>query len=82
VPQELLVLPPQESVKGFGSIWLERARDLVILSTGLFILAVALAMQKALTASAKAFAIFRRIFLAFTLFLSAGGRKRSSPSSR
>ena len=68
VPQELLVLPPQESVKGFGSIWLERARDLVILSTGLFILAVALAMQKALTASAKAFALFRRIFLAFTLF--------------
>ena len=68
VPHPLLILPPAESVKGFGSIWLERGVDLVILGTALFILAVALAMQKALTASARGFAIFRRLFLVFTLF--------------
>jgi NosR/NirI family transcriptional regulator, nitrous oxide reductase regulator len=68
VPQELLILPPAESVKGFGSIWLERIRDLVILTISLFVLTVALAMQKILTSSAPSFAVFRRVFLTFTLF--------------
>ncbi len=68
VPTELLTLAPAESAKGFKGVWLERWVDLAILSASLVVLSIALAMQKVVTGSARAFVIFRRIFLAFTLF--------------
>ena len=68
VPGDLLALPPSESAKGFSGVWLDRRVDVAILAVSLFVLTVALAMQRAVTGSARAFAIFRRGFLVFTLF--------------
>jgi NosR/NirI family transcriptional regulator, nitrous oxide reductase regulator len=67
-PPDLLTLVPAESAGGFTGVWLDRRVDLAILAASLIILSIALAMQQVLTGSARAFTIFRRVFLAFTLF--------------
>ena len=67
LPKDLFDLPPDDSGLGLGSIWASRIRDIVILGAGLLVLAVALARQRALTRSPRAFKIFRLAFLAFTL---------------
>jgi transcriptional regulator of nitric oxide reductase len=67
LPQHLFDLPPDDAGLGLASIWKSRARDIAILSAGLIVLAFALARQKLLTRSARAFKIFRLAFLAFTL---------------
>jgi NosR/NirI family transcriptional regulator, nitrous oxide reductase regulator len=68
VPTDILALAPAENAKGVNGIWLERRIDLAILAASLSVLSIALAMQKMVTGSARAFQIFRRVYLAFTLF--------------
>ena len=68
VPEDLLILAPPESAKGFRGVWWERRVDMAIMAVGLVVLTAALAMQKRLTASSRRFARFRRGFLVFTLF--------------
>jgi transcriptional regulator of nitric oxide reductase len=67
LPKELFDLPPDDSGLGLVSIWQSRARDIAILAAGLVILAFALARQRLLTRSPRAFKIFRLAYLAFTL---------------
>lgn len=67
LPQNLFDLPPEDKGLGLGSIWASRARDISILAGGLVVLAFALARQKLLVRSPRAFKIFRLSFLAFTL---------------
>jgi transcriptional regulator of nitric oxide reductase len=67
LPQNLFVLPPDDKGLGLGSIWASRSRDMTVLSAGLLVLAFALARQKLLARSPRAFKIFRLAFLTFTL---------------
>ena len=68
VRADLLTMAPAESARGSWGVWLDRQVDLAILIVSLFVLSIGLAMQKTLTGSARGFTIFRRAFLAFTLF--------------
>jgi transcriptional regulator of nitric oxide reductase len=67
LPQDLFDLPPEDKGLGLGSIWASRSHDVSILAGGLLVLAFALARQKMLVRSPRAFKIFRLAFLAFTL---------------
>ncbi|WP_374544422.1 4Fe-4S binding protein [Rhodoblastus sp.] len=67
LPKSLFELPPEDDGKGLASIWASRKINIVILSTGLLVLAVALVRQRALTLSPERFRRFRLSFLAFTL---------------
>ena len=68
VPTQLLDLPPPAEDKGFRSVWRDRVFDIAVIAASLFALTVALALQQALTGSARFFVVFRWAFLAFTLF--------------
>lgn len=67
VPEDLLILAPPESAKGFRGVWWDRRVDVAITAASLIVLTIALLAQKRLTASSRAFAWFRRGFLLFTL---------------
>ncbi len=67
LPQNLFILPPDDSGLGIWSIWKSRIRDISILAVGLIVLAFALARQHDLVRSPRQFQIFRLVYLAFTL---------------
>jgi NosR/NirI family nitrous oxide reductase transcriptional regulator len=57
---------PQASNKSWPGIWKGRAAELAVLVAGLAILAVALALQKRLTADGRQLQRFRALYLLFT----------------
>ncbi|WP_369792134.1 4Fe-4S binding protein [Herminiimonas sp. CN] len=59
---------PEGDNKSWGGIWHDRWGEIAILVIGLAILSLALALQKRLVAQQRRFAIFRNIYLLFTLF--------------
>jgi len=54
--------------KSWDSIWRDRRWEIGILAIALALLAVALVQQKRLVASHRRFAVFRNVYLLFTLF--------------
>ena len=67
VPTEALLLPPKEAEKGLIPVWRERLVDCAVLSGALVLLGIALLAQRYTTASTRGFAVFRRLYLLFTL---------------
>src|SRR5205085_5863927 len=57
---------PAAADRNWVAVWRQRWPDLALLAAGLLVLAVALARQKALTASRRRFAWFRQGYLLFT----------------
>jgi transcriptional regulator of nitric oxide reductase len=60
-------LAPESSNKSWPGIWRSRALELGILGAGLLVLALALSMQRRLTARRRWFGRFRWAYLAFTI---------------
>ncbi|MEO8599737.1 MAG: 4Fe-4S binding protein [bacterium] len=59
---------PESDNKSWGGIWRDRQVDIAVLVIGLAILSLALTFQKRLVAQQRRFAIFRNLYLLFTLF--------------
>jgi transcriptional regulator of nitric oxide reductase len=59
---------PERDNKSWTGIWHDRRGEIAILLTGLAILSLALAFQKKLVAQQRRFAVFRNLYLLFTLF--------------
>ncbi|NMM37476.1 MAG: 4Fe-4S binding protein [Glaciimonas sp.] len=59
---------PESDNKSWGGIWRDRQVDIVVLVIALAILSLALALQKRLVGQQRRFAIFRNLYLLFTLF--------------
>ena len=81
LPKDLFDLPPDDSGLGLGSIWDSRIRDIAILGAGLLVLAVALARQRALTRSPRAFKSSASPSSPSRWSSSAGSRRRNCRSS-
>ncbi|MFL6718728.1 MAG: 4Fe-4S binding protein [Burkholderiaceae bacterium] len=70
---------PAAADRNWVGVWRQRWPDLALLAAGLLVLAVALARQKALTASRRRFAWFRQGYLLFTaLFIGWHGQGQLS----
>jgi NosR/NirI family nitrous oxide reductase transcriptional regulator len=61
------VIAAEPSDKSWRAVWRSRRAELAVLLAGVLVLGAALAMQRRLTANARAFAWFRRGFLLFTI---------------
>lgn len=59
---------PESDNKSWGGIWRDRQLDIALLAIGLSILSLALTLQKRLVAQQRRFAVFRNLYLLFTLF--------------
>lgn len=67
LPKRFYTVPESDN-KSWGGIWHDRRGEIAILLVGLAILSLALGFQKKLVAQQRRFAIFRNIYLLFTLF--------------
>jgi len=67
LPERFFTLPEGDN-KSWDSSWRERKIEVIILLSGLAILAIALVMQKQLVEQQRRFIAFRNIYLLFTLF--------------
>ncbi|MDP3844182.1 MAG: 4Fe-4S binding protein [Oxalobacteraceae bacterium] len=59
---------PESDNKSWGGIWRDRQGDIAVLVTALALLSLALTLQKKLVAQQRRFAVFRNLYLLFTLF--------------
>jgi NosR/NirI family transcriptional regulator, nitrous oxide reductase regulator len=66
LPPRFYTVPASDN-KSWDSIWRDRRLEIAILTVGLAVLAIALAFQGRLVADQRQFAVFRNIYLLFTL---------------